>query len=137
MAAHDPLAAWVPDGVRMSAIAFTDREHFVTQLLESSARGCVLELAGLTGSEHRLSFHGRALDTEIHRVRAFYRGLVDHGVFERLDVRSVQLSGCVTAVGERARRTIAQLSEILGVEVVGTDDLMTARDIGRPFGHVA
>jgi hypothetical protein len=41
----------------------------------------------------------------------------------------------MTAVGERARRTIATLSEILELEVTGTTDLVSVADIS-PAGYL-
>jgi hypothetical protein len=54
---------------------------------------------------------------------------VEQGVIARLDVVGVRLVGCMSAVGEPARRTIAQLADILDVEVTGTTELVTVDDI--------
>lgn len=114
------------------ALAFADREALVERLLAMSnqlpAGPRVLDLVGMTGHDKLLTFHGRPLDTRIGRVRASARGLVDQGVIARLDVVAVRLVGCMSAVGEPARRTIAQLAEILDVEVTGTTELVTVDD---------
>ncbi|MFT3694755.1 MAG: hypothetical protein QM831_16520 [Kofleriaceae bacterium] len=128
--AHDPLARWITN----ADLAFEDRADYTGKLASIAPSGPILELAGMTGAERCLTFNGRALDTEIPRVRALYRGLTDHGVFARLGITSIQLSGCTTAIGERARRTLTTLSEIIGLPVTGTQDLMTASEVGGRVG---
>jgi hypothetical protein len=113
-------------------IAVTDREDLVGRLvalakqLPTTPR--MIDFVGMTGDDKLLTFHGRALDTRIGRVRANYRELADQGVLARLDVVGVRLIGCMSAVGEPARRTIAQLAEIMDVEVTGTTELVTIDD---------
>lgn len=128
--AHDPLAAWVAN----PAVVFADRADYVSKLNALAPSSHVLELAGMSDGERRLCFNGRALDTEIKRVRALYRGLTDHGVFERLGITRLQLSGCCTAIGDRARRTLTTLAEIIGLDVTGTQDLMSADEVGGESG---
>jgi len=141
IAAHDRYGAELsrrlaPDRV----MAIADREDLVGQLLALSKHLTtaprVLDLVGMTGTDKLLTFHGRVLDTRIGRVRASYRELADQGVLARLDVVGVRLIGCMSAVGEPARRTIAQLSEIMEVEVTGTAELVTIEDFG-PTGFTA
>ena len=121
-------------------LSVSDREAFSERLLALSKSlpraPRVLDLPGLTGAEKLVTFHGRPLDTRVGRVRASYRELVDQGVFERLDVVGVRVIGCMSAVGEPARRTISQLAEILDVEVTGTTELVTIDDFG-PDGFVS
>ncbi|HET9986977.1 MAG TPA: hypothetical protein VFQ65_00615 [Kofleriaceae bacterium] len=115
------------------AFPITDREDLVGRLLALSNQlptaPRVLDLVGMTGHDKLLTFHGRALDTRIGRVRANYRELAEQGVLARLDVVAVRLVGCMSAVGEPARRTIAQLAEIMDVEVSGTTELVTVDDL--------
>jgi hypothetical protein len=113
-------------------IAVNDREDMVSKLVALSKQLAtvprVLDFVGMTGEDKLLTFHGRPLDTRIGRVRANYRELADQGVLTRLDVVGARLIGCMSAVGEPARRTIAQLAEILDVEVTGTTELVTVDD---------
>lgn len=115
-------------------LAINDREELVVRLVALSRQLTtaprVLDLVGMTGPDKLLMFNGRALDTRVGRVRANYRELTDHGVLARLDVVGVRLIGCMSAVGEPARRTIAQLAEIMDVEVTGTTELVTIDDFG-------
>jgi hypothetical protein len=113
-------------------LSCTDREAVAERLLAMSKQLApsprVLDFVGMTGADKLLTFHGRPLDTRIGRVRANHRELAEQGVISRLDVVGVRLIGCMSAVGEPARRTIAQLAEILDVEVTGTTELVTTSD---------
>jgi hypothetical protein len=113
-------------------LVIADREDLVGGLVALSKQlptaPRVLDLVGMTGADKLLTFHGRALDTRIGRVRANNRELADQGVLARLDVVGVRLIGCMSAVGEPARRTIAQLAEIMELEVTGTTELVTIDD---------
>jgi hypothetical protein len=111
-----------------------ERLFAMSKVLAPSPR--VLDFVGMTGTDKLITFHGRPLDTRIGRVRANYRELADQGVISRLDVVGARLVGCMSAVGEPARRTIAQLSEILDVEVTGTTELVTIDDFG-PAGFIS
>jgi hypothetical protein len=114
-------------------LACSDREAVAERLLAMSKQlppsPRVLDFVGMTGHDKLLTFHDRVLDTRIGRVRASHRELADQGVIARLDVVGVRLVGCMSAVGEPARRTIAQLAEILDVEVTGTTELVTVDDL--------
>jgi hypothetical protein len=142
LAARDPHTALFASRVDPAAselVLFDDREHFATQLTELARtlplRERTLDLVGYTGTDKLLVFHGRAMDSRIGRVRAYFRGLADQELLPRLGVTEVRLVGCTTAVGDPARRTLALLSEILGLEVSGTTELVAARDLG-PAGFV-
>jgi nucleotide-binding universal stress UspA family protein len=133
IAAHDRYGAELarriaPDHV----LVITDREDLVGGLVALSKQlptaPRVIDLVGMTGADKLLTFHGRSLDTRIGRVRANYRELADQGVLARLDVVGVRVIGCMSAVGEPARRTIAQLAEIMDLEVTGTTELVTIDD---------
>lgn len=141
VAAHDRYGAELtrriaPDHV----LPFSDRETLTERLLAMSKHLAqsprVLDYVGMTGADKLITFHGRACDTRIGRVRASQRELAEQGVISRLDVVGVRLVGCMSAVGEPARRTIAQLSEILDVEVTGTTELVTIDDFG-PAGFIS
>ncbi|MEO8553734.1 MAG: hypothetical protein ABI678_27360 [Kofleriaceae bacterium] len=142
LAAHDVHTSALAvrlDPTASELVLFDDREHFATQLtdlartLPQTER--TLDLVGYTGPDKLLVFHDRTMDTRIGRVRAYYRGLADHELLPRLGVTMVRLVGCTTAIGDPARRTLAMLSEILGLEVTGTTELVSAQDLG-PAGFV-
>ena len=134
IAAHDLYGAELVRRLAPEhALACADREALAERLLAMSKQLApaprVLDLVGMTGHDKLLTFHGRALDTRIGRVRASHRELAEQGVIARLDIVGVRLVGCMSAVGEPARRTIAQLADILDVEVTGTTELVTVDDI--------
>jgi hypothetical protein len=64
------------------------------------------------------------IDASRSAVTAFFRGLADLEVLPRLGVRALRLLGCQTADTKEARVTICRLSDILGVEVLGTRQLL-------------
>jgi len=139
LAAHDPHTALLAsrvDRLVTEVILFDDREHFAARLVELARTlplvERTLDLVGYTGTDKLLVFHGRPMDTRIGRVRAYYRGLADQELMPRLGVTSVRLVGCTTAIGDPARRTLAMLSDILGVEVIGTTELVSAENFGPP-----
>jgi len=114
------------------AILFDDREDLVARLaalasgLPRQAR--TLDLVGLTGLDHILRINDRPLDTTTKRVRAFWRELAGQDTLDQLGVTAVRLVGCATAVGPRARTTLATLAEITGLEVTGTTELVSFAD---------
>ncbi len=65
-----------------------------------------------------------------HKTRALFRGLAELGVPARLGIEHVRIVGCRTAVGPRARRSLAELAHILGVPVIGIPELVRV-DAGR------
>ncbi len=135
LAARDPHAAVLAARLEPhTSITFEDRNDLAMHLVELSRtlpdRPRTLDLVGLTGLDKLLTFHGRAVDTRSRRVRAYFRELAEHEVPAGLGLVAVRLVGCSTATGEHARRTLGALSEILGVEVTGTTELVTATDSG-------
>lgn len=64
------------------------------------------------------------IDTASATVTAFFREIADLEVLPRLGVRAVRLLGCQTADTKESRATICKLSEILGIEVLGTRQLL-------------
>jgi hypothetical protein len=66
------------------------------------------------------------IDAAQASVIAFFRELADHRVLERIGVQAVRLLGCDTAGTDRARWAICALSDVLGVEVFGTTNLVHA-----------
>ena len=120
-----------------TTILFQDRVDLASRLVALAEtlpeRTRTLDLVGLTGSDHLLTFHDRALDAERRLVRAFWREIADLDLVARLGIESVRLIGCSTAVGPRARATIAMLSDVLGVPVVGSYELVSFADF-HPTG---
>lgn len=122
------------------AILYDDRDDLVARLaalangLPRQAR--TLDLVGLTGTEHILRINGRPLDTSAKRVRAFWRELAGQDTLDQLGITAVRLVGCATAVGTRARTTLATLSEIAELEVTGTTELVSFADF-TPAGFTA
>jgi hypothetical protein len=116
-----------------STISCEDREQLVNRLVELVCdlpmQPRTLDLVGLTGHDKLLAFAGRPLDTEIPLVRSVFRELAEQQVLSRLGITAIRLIGCMTAVGERARRTIATLADIVELEVSGTTDLVSVADI--------
>ena len=110
-------------------------ESFLGQLLASTAAPApkTLDLIGHTIAGKLLSIGDWVIDASSARVRAYFRELADLEVMTRLGIHSVRLLGCMTAESTSGRRTICTLSEILGIEVFGTRDLIFAdhyRDSG-------
>ena len=71
------------------------------------------------------------IDAASPTVTAFFRELADHAVLPRLGVYAVRLLGCQTADTEHGRATLCALSDILGLEVLGTTDLIFASHYDR------
>jgi hypothetical protein len=64
------------------------------------------------------------IDTTSPTVTAFFRELADNDVTTRLGIHAVRLLGCNTAGTEHGRSTICTLSDILGVPVYGSTNLL-------------
>ena len=64
------------------------------------------------------------IDAASSTVTAFFRELAELEVLARLGVRQVRLLGCRTAETGQGKTTLRVLSEILGIAVVGTTDLV-------------
>jgi hypothetical protein len=90
-----------------------------------------LDLIGHATPERSLLALGDwVIDAARPTVMAFFRGLADLEVLPRLGVRAVRLLGCQTAGTKEGRATICKLSEILGVEVLGTRALIYSAHYG-------
>lgn len=66
------------------------------------------------------------IDAENPTLLAFFRGLADLDVLPRLGIHAVRLLGCHTAGTPSGRRTLTRLSDILGLEVYGTNNMTFA-----------
>ena len=86
-----------------------------------------LDLIGHTTAGKLLSIGNWVIDASTVGVRSYFRELADLEVMARLGIHSVRLIGCLTAESALGRRTICTLSEILGIEVFGTRDLVHAK----------
>ena len=136
LASHDPIASLAQRLNPATTIAFDDRVDLAARLIARSAvTDHVLDLVGITGADHLVTFHGRPLDTAVGRVRAFWREIADQRTLERLGITRLRLVGCLSSIGTRPRATLAMLHEILQIEVVGTTELVTLSDLG-PTGYV-
>jgi len=86
-----------------------------------------LDLIGHTRSSASLLALGDwVIDVADPATTAFFHGLVDREVLSRLGVRALRLLGCNTAGTVQARATIVQLSDLLELEVLGTNQLLSA-----------
>ena len=65
-----------------------------------------------------------AIDAASPTVTAFFRELADNDVLPRLGIHAVRLLGCQTADSGQGRSTLCVLSNILGLEVHGTKNLI-------------
>lgn len=84
-----------------------------------------LDLIGhSTPDKSLLALGDWVIDSSSRTVVAFWRGIADHEVLPRLGIHTVRLLGCQTADTKYGRETICKLSEILGVEVCGTRQLI-------------
>jgi hypothetical protein len=84
-----------------------------------------LDLIGhSTADKGLLALGDWVIDGTRPSVLAFFRELADLEVLPRLKVAAVRLLGCQTAESREARATICKLAEILGVDVLGTRQLL-------------
>ncbi len=87
-----------------------------------------LDLIGHSTADKSLLVLGDwVIDAASPTVTSFFRGLRDEDVFARLGITAIRLLGCLTADSGHGRATICALSDITGVEVYGTRDLVFAR----------
>lgn len=84
-----------------------------------------LDLLGhSTASTSLLRLGDWVIDAASPAVAAWFRALADRRVLPRLGIHAVRLLGCKTAETGPGRATICALSDILGVEVYGTNHLL-------------
>ncbi|MBA3397955.1 MAG: hypothetical protein H0T89_35350 [Deltaproteobacteria bacterium] len=108
----------------------SDFEALFGELLTAVARGVhprpkTLDLIGhATPGKSLLQLGGWVIDTASPTVTAFFRELADHDVLPQLGFHAVRLLGCQTADTGQGRSTICTLSNILGLEVFGTTQLI-------------
>ena len=106
----------------------TDLEELLGRLLSvqtSDPTPKTLDLIGhSTPGEALLQLGDWVIDAASSTVTAYFRELADHDVLPRLGIHAVRLLGCRTAETEKGRSTVQTLSEILGLEVYGTNSLL-------------
>lgn len=85
-----------------------------------SSQPRTLDLIGHATTDGLLRLGDWLVDGDSPTVHAFFRGIADVELLPRLNVTSVRVLGCSTAVGLRARRTLRTLADLLGLEVLGT-----------------
>ena len=104
-----------------------DLEELFGRLLGAGASPTpkTLDLIGHSTPDQALLALGTwVIDAARPAVRAFFRELAELEVLPRLGIHAVRLLGCQTAETAPGRATICKLSEILGVEVLGTRELL-------------
>jgi hypothetical protein len=131
LASNDPIAPLARRLDPASTIVFEDRYDLATRLVAlAPSAATTIDLVGLTGTDHIVTLHGRPIDTQIGRVRAFWRELADRGTLGHLGITTMRLVGCLSATGSRARATLGALAEILQLDVIGTTELVSLADFG-------
>jgi hypothetical protein len=84
-----------------------------------------LDLVGHTrSSASLLALGGWTIDAADPATTAWFRELADREVLPRLGVHALRLLGCHSAGTPHARATIGALSDLLGLEVYGTNQLL-------------
>lgn len=85
-----------------------------------------LDLVGHTRSASLLVLGDWVLDGADPATQAWFHELAAGGVLPRLGIRALRLLGCNTAATPRGRATMCELAGALGVEVVGSTQLLHA-----------
>lgn len=86
-----------------------------------------LDLIGHTrSSASLLSLGGWTINAADPATIALFRGLADREVLPRLGVHALRLLGCSSAVTLESQATIGTLADLLGIEVYGTNQLLSA-----------
>lgn len=101
-----------------------DLEVALGELLAAGTHVPTLELIGPSNRDHLLAIGEWTIDGMQRKPRALFGGLAELDVPARLGIERVRVVGCRTAVGPRARRSLAELAHILGVPVIGTGELV-------------
>jgi hypothetical protein len=108
----------------------SDLEELLGRLLDAAAAGApirtkTLDLIGHSiGGKSLLQVGDWVIDRASPTVTAFFRELSDQDVLSRLGIHAIRLLGCQTADTGQGRATITTLSDIVGLEVFGTTELI-------------
>ena len=90
-----------------------------------------LDLIGHTRSVAAvLSLGEWLIDVANLTTMTVFRGLAKRAVLPRLGIHALRLLGCNTAGTPQGRATICTLSDLLGIEVYGTNQLLYAAHYG-------
>jgi hypothetical protein len=120
----------------VTAAGWEELEELFGRLLAAAEHAAAitpktLDLIGHTRSSASLLALGDwVIDVANPATTAFFRGLVDREVLPRLGVRALRLLGCNTAGTAQGCATITQLGDLLGLEVFGTNQLLTIGHYG-------
>jgi hypothetical protein len=99
-------------------------EEIVGRLLaEGDTTPKTLDLIGHSNEHGVLVLGTWTIDAGRRVVRSFFRGLADNDVFARLGVTAIRVLGCETV---RARETLQALSDICGIPVFGSTQMLGA-----------
>jgi hypothetical protein len=99
----------------------TALESWAGEVTGGGTGGVRLDLMGHSTAGHHLLRLGRTPIDMLDRPTArFFGGLVADGLTGRLEITSVRLLGCETAVTDAGQRTMRMLSRALRVPVYGT-----------------
>lgn len=140
-AAHDPELQRIRDTIEHPAIVGNrvELEVLLGRLLAakpSNPRPRTLDLIGHATSGGMLALGSFVIDASNAVVASFFRELADHDVLPRLGIHGVRLLGSLTAGTAAGLATLCALSDVLGVEVFGTRNLMFGSHFDRD-GFVA
>lgn len=115
----------------ISQRVLVDGRADVERVLSSLARDAsvptprTLDLIGHSTPDRSLLILGDwVIDGTSSKVLSYFRGLADEGVFTRLGITAIRLLGCETATSSTGRLTLTALSEITGLEVFGTSQMI-------------
>lgn len=128
----DPELGRIQDkiGHKLLVDGRTDLEEVLGRLLDAARDGAhvapkTLDLIGhSTGGAQLLQLGDWVIDHCTATVTAFFRELADQDVLARLGIRAIRLLGCQTADTDHGRATVTCLSDIVGMEVYGTRELI-------------
>ena len=132
----DPELARVADAIgdAMPVGSRAELEEVFGRLLAARRKQEVpktLDLIGhSTPSSHLVALGAWQIDARNPVVVSYFRELADHDVLPRLGVYAVRLIGSFTADTPEAQFTVCTLSEILGLEVFGTKNVIFASHFG-------
>jgi hypothetical protein len=85
-----------------------------------------LDLVGHTRSASLLVLGDWVLDGADPATMAWFRALAASGALARLGIGALRLLGCNTAATPRGRATVCELADALGIEVLGSTQLLHA-----------
>jgi len=121
---EEPVASL--DGMRR----FLD-ELCVCPSLTPGGRSRTLDLIAHANQRRLLALGTSLIDLGKTEVRHFFQQLAADDLFGRLNITELRLLGCETAMSREGQAAIRDLTEILGVRVVGTTKLVYSAYFGE------